>query len=281
MDITKNLNLVEIGKYIGLLIPSSYLRGLILKLYFFFVRGKCLERDLGGIRFSLDLDELIDASVNLGVYEHSESRALERYCLSGMCVFDIGANIGAHALKIAKLVGTNGLVYAFEPTEYASGKLRKNINLNPDLRVKAIKVALSDHNIKNQYVNFRSSWLTKGGRKDFPCTVDFMRLDDWVAESFDNQHVSLIKMDVDGNEFSIISGGSNLILRDRPIFIMEAISLHFSNEQTNPFLWLWNHGWRVYSLDRKHCYSSIAELAAMLPEKDPYTEKSINVLLMP
>jgi hypothetical protein len=48
-------------------------------------------------------------------------------------VLDIGANIGAHTLHLAGLVGPKGRVMAFETTDFAFGKLRRNLDLNPPL----------------------------------------------------------------------------------------------------------------------------------------------------
>ena len=51
----------------------------------------------------------------------------------GSLVLDIGANIGAHTLHLSKLVGPSGRVMAFEPTDFAFRKLRRNLELNPVL----------------------------------------------------------------------------------------------------------------------------------------------------
>jgi FkbM family methyltransferase len=273
-----SLVLTRFGRMVGRAIPSSSIRGWILRRYYRLVQGRQVVKEWGGIRYALDLDEGIDVSVSLGIFEVAVQTALAEYCKPGMRVIDIGANIGAHALPMSRLVQPHGIVYAFEPTQYAYDKLAKNVALNLGLPIKTFRVALSDHEEQDREIHFRSSWCTDGGRKDEPCRVDFVRLDDWGLTNSIGGPISLIKMDVDGNEFPIIAGGANLIIRDRPVFVMEAVGPHFDHDEANPFRWLWMHGWRFFTLDRKHRYSSVEEVGSLLPRNDPQMTKSINVL---
>src|SRR5262245_34452280 len=76
-----------------------------------------------GACWELDLREGIDLAIYLGLFEAGTSRALRRLVRPGAVVLDVGANIGAHTLRLAKLVGESGRVIAFEPTVYAHTKL--------------------------------------------------------------------------------------------------------------------------------------------------------------
>ncbi len=269
---------IRVAKFIGRMITSSNVRGWILRCYYPLVRGKKVLRTINGINYALDLDEIIDVSVSLGIFEVDVQRCLSRFCKPGMAVLDIGANIGAHALSMGQFVSPAGMVYAFEPTSYAHKKLVENIALNPKLPVMAFRMALSDHDEENQEINFRSSWCTNGGRKDEPCYIDYIRLDHWMEIYGSNCPIKVIKMDVDGNEFPIIIGGAGAILQNCPIFIMEAVGLHFENDARNPILWLWEHGWRFSTLDGKRKFQSIEEMSSLLPRNDLQMTKSINVL---
>jgi len=81
----------------------------------------------GGIRWDLDLAEGIDLPIYLpGAFEPRLIRAYGRLIRPGACVVDIGANIGAHTLHFARLVGGRGKVVAYEPTGYAYRKLVAN-----------------------------------------------------------------------------------------------------------------------------------------------------------
>src|SRR6202158_5363177 len=88
-----------------------------------------------GVTYDLDLSQGIDFAIYLGnIYERQTKAALRRLVSPGSLVLDIGANIGAHTLHLAQLVGPNGRVTAFEPTDYAFRKLGRNLELNPELK---------------------------------------------------------------------------------------------------------------------------------------------------
>jgi hypothetical protein len=83
-----------------------------------------------GIHWQLELREGIDLAIYLfGYFEYETFRAYRRLLKPGDTVPDIGANIGAHTLHLARCVSPSGRVIAFEPTAYAYNKLRQNISL--------------------------------------------------------------------------------------------------------------------------------------------------------
>src|SRR5260221_14719836 len=69
-----------------------------------------------GVVYELDLSQGIDFAIYLGnIYEHQTKAALRKLVRPASLVLDIGANIGAHTLHLAQLVGPNGRIIAFEP----------------------------------------------------------------------------------------------------------------------------------------------------------------------
>ena len=76
----------------------------------------------------------IDFAIYLGgMFERNTALALRKLVRPSSLVLDIGANIGAHTLRLANLVGSSGRVFAFEPTDFAYSKLQANLDLNPAL----------------------------------------------------------------------------------------------------------------------------------------------------
>jgi hypothetical protein len=63
-------------------------------------------REIDGVRFELDLREMIDASLFYsGTWEAEAERTITGALKPGMIAFDIGANIGYHTFRMAKAVG--------------------------------------------------------------------------------------------------------------------------------------------------------------------------------
>src|SRR4051794_6121732 len=98
--------------------------------------GKSCEASVerGGRRWHLDLCEGIDFSIwLLGSFEPRTIALYRRAVAPGSVVLDLGANIGAHTIPLAGLVGPQGRVHAFEASEWAFEKMSRNLAINPDL----------------------------------------------------------------------------------------------------------------------------------------------------
>jgi FkbM family methyltransferase len=84
-----------------------------------------------GFRIWCSLDErAISRPIMLDVYEHAESRFIERTVKPGDLAVDVGANIGYHALHLAKLTGPQGCVEAFEPLRALADVLERSRDEN-------------------------------------------------------------------------------------------------------------------------------------------------------
>lgn len=183
----------------------------------------------GGLRWCLDLDEGIDLSIYLlGSFEPRIVSAYRRLVRPGMIVLDIGANIGAHTLPLGQLVGPEGHVYAFEPTNYAVAKLHKNLELNPGLLTRVtVTQALLTADPGSPIPDIPASWplCDTVGIDPILCSRDMqasgasaIRLDDFGERL---SRVDFIKLDVDGNEVSVLRSGLKMLRRNRPIMVLE------------------------------------------------------------
>lgn len=78
----------------------------LYKIYKLHNRNKIVIAEIDGIKYHLDMNELIDSSIYYeGCFEPMTTSAINKYVREGMTVLDIGANIGCHTLRFAKLVG--------------------------------------------------------------------------------------------------------------------------------------------------------------------------------
>src|SRR5215471_6111379 len=60
---------------------------------------------LGDLRVLIDLGNVIEASLLSGTYDTELARVFSRFVKPGNCCIDVGANVGAVTLHVAKLVG--------------------------------------------------------------------------------------------------------------------------------------------------------------------------------
>ena len=185
-----------------------------------------------GIQWCLDLREGIDFSIYiLGGFEPSTLRLYNGLVKTGDVVLDIGANIGSHTLPLAKLVGNKGHVYAFEPTDFAFRKLNNNLQLNDALieRVTVFQQMLVfDKNTAIENELFSSWPLVSAdqlhekhkGRLMLTTGAHAVTLDDAISEN-NITTVDFIKLDVDGFEYAVLSGGAKTINKFKPTILIE------------------------------------------------------------
>jgi FkbM family methyltransferase len=207
------------------------------KLYSGFINSKgrsIVTKRIAGINYELDLREVIDSAMYWrGSREPHTSYALKMLCKRGDIVFDIGANIGSHALPMASHVGAEGRVYAFEPVPWAMNRMKRNLELNDFGNLVLEPIALSDKNEEVE-MKFRASFKigSKSGvgpegkideswwNECEQVRVRMETLDSYVA-SHHIGRIDLIKLDVDGFEGKVIRGARETLKRLGPKIIME------------------------------------------------------------
>jgi FkbM family methyltransferase len=152
-------------------------------------------------------------------WEPEELQVLSGYLPDGAVVFDIGANIGNHALYWALKVNTHR-VYAFEPIPATFALLSRNVEINA-LSGKLIPINAAVGDVQERVAIKSYTVRNTGGatvRTDRLGTIPCIRLDDF---EFSEQRVDLLKIDVEGFECRTVSGARNFIMRFHPkhIFI--------------------------------------------------------------
>ncbi len=185
------------------------------------------ETDLGfRIWVSLE-DRAVSRPILLDAYERDEAQFLMATVRPGDVVVDAGANVGFHALLLAKLVGPAGRVYAFEPLPYLADALERSIAENGfESRLELHRLALDETagpallRHAPRTANFGGAHLAPDGapeawQADVP--IERVRLDDVIGDA----RCSLIKMDVEGAEPRVVRGATKLLTRDRAVVLAE------------------------------------------------------------
>jgi FkbM family methyltransferase len=183
-----------------------------------------------GVRWSLDLREGVQLALYLGLYERTTARRLAEFARPGAIVVDVGANVGAHTLPLARAVGERGRVVAVEPTDASFARLCRNRGLNPDVaaRIVPVQCALGAPGGALQ-PSYYSAWPLDRDGPHHPVHLGvprssenarFSTLDD-LAGSLELARVDVIKIDVDGGELDVLEGARRVVARDRPIVVFE------------------------------------------------------------
>jgi FkbM family methyltransferase len=137
---------------------------------------------------------------------------------------DVGANTGVYSLKAAKHFGDGGLVLAIEPFPEVFAVLDQNVRLNGfnNVRVRSFCIAAETAE--------RTLWLNRGRPSFFSLTkrvgaapglaVQAVSLDRLVARE-NLPRLDYLKIDAEGAEREIVTGGAQSIERFRPIIQAE------------------------------------------------------------
>lgn len=180
-----------------------------------------VQTDVNGVRFELDLREVIDSSLYYsGSFEPLAEQVIDGAVRPGMTAIDIGANIGYHTFSLARLVGSTGTVVAVEPTMYAFDKLARNARLNDFFNLRLMRAGLSNTDHGEIEARFRSSYRLDGRDEVRTELVRVLTLDTLVRES-GLARVDFIKMDVDGFEGKVLTGARWVLERFRPTIFFE------------------------------------------------------------
>ncbi|MBF0122122.1 MAG: FkbM family methyltransferase [Candidatus Omnitrophica bacterium] len=201
-------------------------------------------------------DDDLSRSVYInGVYEPYETELFKRTLCPGMTVIDIGANIGYYSLIASRLVGENGMVYAFEPEPQNFSYLVKNINENKSVNIVPIPKALSDKNgscklfiddddlcitsLSNRNVSFFSQGFFRRNLKYID--VQCISLDAYIAEVIkDPKKIDIVKIDTEGAEALVVEGADSFLrnCKSSVKIFMEFWPLGCKNVGSDPVLLL-------------------------------------------
>jgi FkbM family methyltransferase len=182
----------------------------------------------GIIFYYLENDRYIGQRIALDKYEPYETELILRQAKDCNVVIDVGANIGYYTILLAKKIGNNGKVFAFEPDSTNFSILEKNIKANKLKNVVSIKAAVSnkngahylyksednlgDHKLSPPQSSFKKEKVLKE-------KIRTIRLDDYFKKL--EQKINLIKIDTQGWEPEVFLGAKKIIGKDKPIIFFE------------------------------------------------------------
>lgn len=184
--------------------------------------------------------KIIDNTYDTFLFERLHAEDMQ-----GKVIFDIGAHIGFHSLYFSRLVGTQGKVYSFEPNPKNVERLKLLRDKNEDVKniISIFDVAVSDVLGTEQFSMNEDieSGRSSGGFIDTADTI-------WDRAAFQQRgfteirvqtipldlfqkHLGIpeapdvIKIDVEGAEYLVLSGAKNTLITKKPILLLEIHSM--------------------------------------------------------
>lgn len=183
-------------------------------------------------KFSISVDvgdfEIFNHTIDLWLYGSSESRLLTQLMHPGDVFLDIGANYGVYSLLAAYLGGSTSTVYAFEPQDRVAAALAASLPANGLTNVSVVNAVVAS---KVGVTEFFAPTSGSGVGSVFQShaeqhsaarmiRVPSTTLDEF-AKSQSLTRVDLVKIDVEGAEFEVLSGAQLVLSKFRPFVWFE------------------------------------------------------------
>ena len=204
---------------------------------------RLIVRTTGG-RMEVDTGDALGQVVAVsGVWEPNLTAVVERLLRPGDVFVDLGAHVGYYTILAADLVGTDGHVFAFEPSPTRYRELVANVQRSARTNVSAFeRAAGSGDGTATLYdaprPNTGASTLSTGafahpvvGRaEDFrPVTVEVVAAESVLPPDV-LPRVRVVKVDVEGYESEAIRGIEQVLGVGAPVTVLVELSPRWSGE---------------------------------------------------
>jgi FkbM family methyltransferase len=180
---------------------------------------------LAGAKMLLDLHS--EKDYWLGTYELDLQQAIRDWVQPGMVIYDLGANVGYLSLLLARHVGAEGRVFAFEPLPANQQRLLANLRLNPELNIEFIAMAVANGSGRMAFKLHASDDMGKlegsaGRQIEYADSiqVETVSLDDFAYREH-NPVPSLVKIDIEGGEVLAVAGMKRLLAEAQAFLLIE------------------------------------------------------------
>lgn len=181
----------------------------------------------GGIKYGIDLTEAIDFNIFLGGWEPKTLKFLRDNLRSGDVVIEVGANVGAHTLVMSRIIEKSGHVYAFEPTDFAMSKLKRNVELNKEFsgNITLLQNIVTNGELSVPRQRIRSSWKLDSESPavyaEEECSFSEPVSIDRFVDEYKIGKLNLIKIDTDGYDLKVLQGAQKALSVFSPVVFIE------------------------------------------------------------
>jgi FkbM family methyltransferase len=169
----------------------------------------------------------------LGSHETEVQDIFATVLKPGMVYYDVGANVGFFSIIAARLVGAEGRVFSFEPLPQNADQIAYNARLNGFSNVSIRREAMGGSDRTETFcTSLEPTWgrLEAVGKRPMKpaeqISVGVRQLDTLCGHD-QLPKPQLMKIDVEGAEIEVLSGGLATLAASRPLIVME---LHSTND---------------------------------------------------
>jgi FkbM family methyltransferase len=168
-------------------------------------------------------------------------RILKNHCLPPYCIFDVGANKGRYVEAIRNAKIDYKQIHCFEPGKSAYSELLQACRNNSRIQLNQFALGSEPGTVQLYYDKPGSNLASLTKRRLQHFHIPFDNQEDVKVDTIDNycrihsiDHIHLLKLDVEGHELDVLSGGINTLEKGG----IDIISFEFGgcNIDTRTFL---------------------------------------------
>jgi FkbM family methyltransferase len=186
--------------------------------------GKGIPWLVNGVEYRIDARERAKFGRD---YEAQTAAFLASRVRPGMTCFDVGANVGAYVLQLARWNGPSGQVVAFEPNSGAREILARHIEWNGiSDRVTVVPAAVSAKPGENILYAEGANGMSRLGQANdglrdaaVMVPVPVTSIDAWCEEH--DLWPDVLLLDIEGFEIEALRGAREAVGRAKPIVVVE------------------------------------------------------------
>jgi FkbM family methyltransferase len=236
-------------------------------------------------------------------HEPATTQLFKESVRPGDVVVDLGANMGYFTMLAARLAGSEGRVYAFEPEPTNFTYLTRNIELNGYRHVTAYRKAVSDrfgstklfictydsgHHTINQFEGIAAYARGRPVTSEW-VEIETVPLDEFLGEAA--TRVGVLKMDIEGAEALALDGMQRILSENRGLRVFtEFFPLLLTKMGSSPDAYarrlIQDFGFTVFAIGRDYSLAragrglipirSVGDLNALIHGEDDH----VNLFLV-